>query len=290
MVKRRGGLGRGIDYLLSGSIDSENSSREKHEQEKLSDIPVEYIRRGRYQPRLQMKPEHLDALAESIRSQGILQPVLVRSVDEGYELIAGERRWRAAQLAGLANIPCIIREISDQAMAAMALIENIQREDLNPLEEAEAIARLIAEFSLTHQEAATAIGRSRATVSNLLRLLDLEERVKQRVHAGELEMGHVRCLLPLPAEKQVAAAQLFVQKQMTVREAENWVKRMVSSAAEKKNSSNASVLPEVRQLENRLADTLGAPVQVRYDRSGKGRLIIEYNSLDELDGILSHIR
>jgi ParB family transcriptional regulator, chromosome partitioning protein len=280
MVKRKGGLGRGLEALLSGG-------GERAGEDSLENLPVELIQRGRYQPRVHMTPEALEELADSIRSQGIVQPIVVRRAGDGYELIAGERRWRAAQMAGLETIPSVVRDIPDQAAAAMALIENIQRENLNPLEEAQAIRRLIGEFDMTHQDAATAVGRSRAAVTNLLRLLELHDAVKERVNRRELEMGHARCLLALPPERQPQAAELIVKRQLSVREAERLVRRLLSEPAVPTPAPRA--LPEVRQLETRLSETLGAAVQVRYNRSGKGRLVIEYNSLDELDGILAHI-
>lgn len=279
MVKRRSGLGRGLEALLS--------SNEPSHEDALQNLPIEHIRRGKYQPRVHMGADALEELANSIRAQGIVQPIVVRRIDDGYELIAGERRWRAAQMAGLETIPSVVRDIPDQAAAAMALIENIQRENLNPLEEAQAIRRLIGEFEMTHQDAATAVGRSRTAVTNLLRLLDLHDAVKERVNARELEMGHARCLLALPVDRQPQAAEQIVRRQLSVREAERLVRRLLAEPAAR--AAPVAPLPEVRQLETRLSDTLGAPVQVRYNRSGKGRLVIEYNSLDELDGILAHI-
>ena len=279
MVKRRSGLGRGLEALLSGN--------EPSREDVLQNLPIEHVQRGKYQPRVHMDAGALEELANSIRAQGIVQPIVVRRADEGYELIAGERRWRAAQMAGLETIPAVVRDIPDQAAAAMALIENIQRENLNPLEEAQAIRRLIGEFEMTHQDAATAVGRSRTAVTNLLRLLDLHDAVKERVNARELEMGHARCLLALPMDRQPLAADQIVRRQLSVRDAERLVRRMLAEPAVR--SPAVRVLPEVRQLETRLSDTLGAPVQVSYNRAGKGRLVIEYNSLDELDGILAHI-
>jgi ParB family chromosome partitioning protein len=280
-VKRKGGLGRGIDYLLSSTAAGGV--------ERLEEVPVEHIQRGQYQPRLRMDPEALRELADSIRVQGIVQPVVVRRQGDNYELIAGERRWRAAQMAGLATIPTVIRDLPDQAAAAMALIENIQREDLSPLEEAQAIRRLIGDFELTHQDAAVAVGRSRVAVTNLLRLLELDERVQEKLNAGELEMGHARCLLSLAPDLQLQASDMIVQRRLSVREAEKLVQRLRSGKGTP-TPRVGTTLPEVRQLEDRLADTLGAPVQIRYNRAGKGRLVIEYNSLDELDGILAHIQ
>ena len=279
MAKR--GLGRGLDALLSGAQAGGDES------DSLEQLPIEQIRRGKYQPRVHMAQAALAELADSIRAQGIVQPVVVRRLDDGYELIAGERRWRAAQIAGLETVPAVVRDIPDQAAAAMALIENIQREDLNPLEEAQAIRRLIGEFEMTHQAAADAVGRSRTAVTNLLRLLELHDTVKEHVNEGRLEMGHARCLLAVPLDDQPGVAATVVKRGLSVRATEQLVKKTL--AATPKPQKEAGPAPEVRQLESRLADQLGAPVQVRYNRQGKGRLVIEYNSLDELDGILAHI-
>ncbi|WP_026289123.1 ParB/RepB/Spo0J family partition protein [Thioalkalivibrio sp. ALMg11] len=280
MAKR--GLGRGLDALLSGAQAGGDES------DSLEQLPVEQIRRGKYQPRVHMAEAALAELADSIRAQGIVQPVVVRRLDDGYELIAGERRWRAAQIAGLETVPAVVRDIPDQAAAAMALIENIQREDLNPLEEAQAIRRLIGEFEMTHQAAAEAVGRSRTAVTNLLRLLELHDTVKDHVNEGRLEMGHARCLLALPLDDQPGVAATVVKRGLSVRATEQLVKKVLAATPEPKKDAGPS--PEVRQLESRLSDQLGAAVQVRYNRQGKGRLVIEYNSLDELDGILAHIQ
>lgn len=280
MAKR--GLGRGLDALLSGAQAGGDDS------DSLEQLPIEQIRRGKYQPRVHMAEAALAELADSIRAQGIVQPVVVRRLDEGYELIAGERRWRAAQIAGLETVPAVVRDIPDQAAAAMALIENIQREDLNPLEEAQAIRRLIGEFEMTHQAAADAVGRSRTAVTNLLRLLELHDTVKDHVNEGRLEMGHARCLLAVPLDDQPGVAATVVKRGLSVRATEQLVKKILAATPEPKKDAGPS--PEVRQLESRLSDQLGAAVQVRYDRQGKGRLVIEYNSLDELDGILAHIQ
>ncbi|WP_018144956.1 ParB/RepB/Spo0J family partition protein [Thioalkalivibrio sp. AKL6] len=280
MAKR--GLGRGLDALLSGAQAGGDDS------DSLEQLPIEQIRRGKYQPRVHMAEAALAELADSIRAQGIVQPVVVRRLDEGYELIAGERRWRAAQIAGLETVPAVVRDIPDQAAAAMALIENIQREDLNPLEEAQAIRRLIGEFEMTHQAAADAVGRSRTAVTNLLRLLELHDTVKDHVNEGRLEMGHARCLLAVPLDDQPGVAATVVKRGLSVRATEQMVKKILAATPEPKKDAGPS--PEVRQLESRLSDQLGAAVQVRYNRQGKGRLVIEYNSLDELDGILAHIQ
>ena len=286
-MAKRPGLGRGLDALLS----SAGKRQEGEEAERdLKQVPIEQIRRGKYQPRIHIRPEALQELADSIRAQGLVQPVVLRPVDDGYELIAGERRWRAAQMAGLHEIPAVIRDIPDQAAAAMALIENIQREDLNAMEEAQAIRRLIEEFGLTHQQAAEAVGRSRTAVSNLLRLLDLEEAVKAMVDEGQLEMGHARALLALKGEQQVEAARQVVKKALSVRQTEALVKRLQAGADKPGKKPAAARNPDVLRLEEDLSERIGAPVRIDYDKRGKGRLVIEYNSLDELDGILERIR
>jgi ParB family chromosome partitioning protein len=257
---------------------------------------VEQLRRGRYQPRSDMRPDTLEELASSISAQGVVQPIVVRPVPAGgdgvrYEIIAGERRWRAAQLAGLAEIPALVREIPDEAAVAMALIENIQREDLNPLEEAVALDRLIREFDMTHQQAADAVGRSRAAVSNLLRLLELAADVKAMVERRELEMGHARALLALddPAA-QVAAAREVAKRGLSVRETEALVRRRAGGASAAKKAA-ASPDPDVRRLEDELGERLGARVTLRQKGAkGAGELVIRYHSLDELEGILEHIR
>ncbi len=282
MVKKPG-LGRGLDVLLS----SAKASTAPTDETVLKKLPVEKIQPGVYQPRSHMDPDALQELADSIKAQGLVQPVVVRRlVMGGYELIAGERRWRAAQLAGLHEIPAVIREIPDQAAAAMSLIENIQREDLNSLEEAVALRRLIDEFGLTHQQTAEAVGRSRAAVTNLLRLLELEPEVKALVEQRQMEMGHARALLGLTqAELQLTAARKVVQRQLSVRDTERMVRSLLEGTPARKP---VAVAPDVQRLEQRLADQLGAKVEIRYNQKGRGKMVIEYNSLDELDGILSH--
>ena len=253
----------------------------------LRTLPVDMIQRGKYQPRVDMHQESLQDLADSISEQGVVQPIVVRGIGEGrFEIIAGERRWRAAQLAGLHEIPAVVREVDDRGAIAIALIENIQRENLNPMEEARALKRLVDEFEVTHEEAAHAVGRSRAAVSNLLRLLDLEEDVKQMVEHGQLEMGHARALLALSGRKQVDAARRVVSGGMSVRATEALVKSLQQSKPVQKTSAKN---PDVLHLEARLSDTLGAQVLLHAGRNGKGKLEIRYNSLDELDGILEHI-
>ena len=255
----------------------------------LRSLPVDIIERGKYQPRVDMHQESLQDLADSISEQGVVQPIVVRGIGDGrYEIIAGERRWRAAQLAGLHEIPAVIRDVDDRAAIAIGLIENIQRENLNPIEEAHALKRLVDEFEVTHEEAAQAVGRSRATVSNLLRLLDLEDAVREMVERRELEMGHARALLALAGRKQVDAARHVIGKGLTVRATEALVQQMQQSKRSKKSTA-ANKDPNVLQLEARLSDTLGARVVVHSARAGKGKLEIHYNCLDELDGILEHI-
>jgi ParB family chromosome partitioning protein len=256
----------------------------------LRNLPVDIIERGKYQPRVDMHQESLQDLADSISEQGVVQPIVVRGNGEGrYEIIAGERRWRAAQLAGLHEIPAVIRDVDDRSAIAIALIENIQRENLNPIEEARALKRLVDEFEVTHEEAAQAVGRSRAAVSNLLRLLDLEDAVKEMVERRELEMGHARALLALTGGKQVDAARHVIGRRLTVRATETLVQQMQESRRSRKSMA-ATKDPNVLQLEARLSDTLGARVVVHAARAGKGKLEIHYNSLDELDGIIEHIR
>jgi len=290
MSKKRG-LGRGLDALL-GDAHSVSEVTEVSEEERASDlraIPVDRVRRGQYQPRRHFDPDALQELADSLAAQGMVQPVVVRAVADGYELIAGERRWRAAQIAGLHEIPAVIRDLDDQAAAAVALIENIQREDLNPLEEARAIARLIDDFGLTHQQVASAVGRSRASVSNLLRLQELDEEVKQHVEHRRIEMGHARALLGLKGDRQRAIARQVVDRGLTVRATEALVRRELEGEGEPKRKAPRKD-PDTRRLEQELSEKLGAAVTLETGKGGRGRLQIAYNSLDELEGILGHIR
>jgi len=285
MVKKPG-LGRGLDMLLSSSAKDSESNKDSE----LKKLPVELIRKGEYQPRLSIDPDALQELAESIKAQGLVQPVVVRRLDGGeYELIAGERRWRASQIAGMHTIPAIVRDIPDQAAAAMSLIENIQREDLNPLEEAIAMSRLIADFGLTHQQTAESVGRSRAAVSNLLRLLDLDEETKELLDNGKIDMGHARALLALSGKLQVETAHMVASKQLSVRETEKLVKRIATPTESSKSKPVKKAL-EVQKLEESLSEKIGAPVNIQYNNKGKGKLVVEYNNLDELDGILEHIK
>jgi len=279
-------LGRGLDALL-GPLNVIGGGPAIEEILRL--LPIEQIMRSRYQPRLNIRQESLQELADSIRAQGLVQPIVVRAAVAGrYELIAGERRWRAAQLAGLPEVPALVREVSDQVAMAMALIENIQREDLNPLEEAQALKRLIEEFTMTHQQVAETIGRSRATVTNLLRLLELSEEVRQLVQDQRLEMGHARALLPLPPALQQELARQVARRGLSVRETEAWVKRLQNGPATP--SANRAPDPDIRNLQEDLSARLGTRVLVRHGASGKGRLVIHYNTLDELDGILNRVK
>ena len=267
--------------------------------EELARLPLDLLQKGKYQPRIDMRPETLQELADSIKAQGVVQPIVVRPVgvpgigeSQRYEIIAGERRWRAAQMAGLNEIPAVIRRIPDEAAIAVALIENIQRENLNPLEEARALERLISEFQLTHQEAAEAVGRSRTGVTNLLRLLELAPEVCERVERREIDMGHARTLLALAGRKQqVEAATLVVKNGLSVRDTEALVRRMQSSTtAAAETIQEAGRDPNVQRLEQELAEKLGARVAIQHSSGGKGKLVVAYNSLDELDGILAHIQ
>ena len=285
MVKKPG-LGRGLDMLLSSTIKDVNSKDGE-----LKKLPVEKISKGEYQPRLSIDPDALQDLAESIKAQGLVQPVVVRRLDSGnYELIAGERRWRASQMAGLHTIPAIIRDIPDQAAAAMSLIENIQREDLNPLEEALAMSRLIADFGLTHQQTAESVGRSRTAVTNLLRLIDLEDKTKELLDSRQLDMGHARALLALSGKEQTDTALSVAKRQLSVRETERLVKKLQGAGSDDKTKAPVKKALEVQKLEERLSEKLGAHVIIQYNTKGKGKLVVEYNNLDELDGILEHIQ
>jgi ParB family chromosome partitioning protein len=277
-------LGRNLSSMLSQTTIQQVKSGGRDE---LRNLPLDVISPGRYQPRSVFDEEKLNELADSIRSQGVVQPVVVRPVgDEQYELIAGERRWRAAQLAGIDDIPAVIRDVPDEVSVAMALIENIQREDLNPLEEATALRRLIDDFQMTHQEAAEAVGRSRAAVSNLLRLLELMQEVKDMVDLRLIEMGHARALLSLDDELQVQAAREVVHKRLSVRDTENLVRRLQQS---KKKKGHRRVDPDLLRLQNRLGETLGTRVRIQHQASGKGKLVIAYNNADEFQGILDRL-
>ena len=283
MIKMKG-LGRGLDALLAGS--------DKPQGDEQRNLPVDRLKPGKYQPRTHMAEDALAELAASIRSQGVMQPILVRAIDstpgaERYEIVAGERRWRAAQLAGLSEVPVLVRAIPDEQALAMALIENIQREDLNPLEEAQGLQRLIDEFGLTHQQAADAVGRSRPAASNLLRLLQLTAAVQELLMTGKLDMGHARALLPLTGAQQIAVAQRIVQKALSVREAEHLVQQIMNPP---KAATPAPIDRDLLRLQEELSDSVGANVSIRSNRKGSGKITIEFGSLDQLDGILGKLR
>lgn len=289
-------LGRGLDALLSKPVAQASSRAEPGTPSgpPLREIPVDLLQRGQYQPRLDMRQESLEELADSIRAQGVVQPIVVRPIassggEQRYEIIAGERRWRAAQLAELEQIPAVIRDVPDEAAIAMALIENIQREDLNPLEESRSLDRLIREFDLTHAEAAQAVGRSRAAVSNLLRLQELSDKVKQLLEHRELDMGHGRALLAVTDPvQQFDAARQVVRRGLSVRATEQLVKTMLSDRRPKPAGPAPSA--DIRRLEVDVSEKLGAKVKLDHKAKGHGQLVIHYNSLDELDGILKHIK
>jgi len=290
MATKKRGLGRGLDALLGGAnvaaIQEDVTQAAVHE---LQQLPLDVIQRGKYQPRRDIDPVTLDELANSIRTQGVMQPIVVRSIGSGrYEIIAGERRWRASQQAGLDKIPAMVREVSDEAAIAMALIENIQREDLSPIEEAVALQRLQQEFQLTQQQVADAVGKSRVTISNLLRLIALPEEIKTLLSHGDLEMGHARALLGLPADQQVEGARHVVARGLTVRQTEALVRQWLSKPESTKTEPKSD--PDIVRLEQRLAERLGSPVQIKHGEKGKGQLVIRYSSLDELQGVLAHIR
>ena len=290
MATKKRGLGRGLDALLGGAaLPAVNA--EPGAGNELKEIPVDLMQRGKYQPRVDMHNESLQELADSISAQGVVQPIVVRPIGGGkYEIIAGERRWRAAQLAGLHEIPAVVRDVPDSAAIAMALIENIQRENLNPLEEAYALQRLLDEFDMTHQQAAEAVGRSRAAVSNLLRLQELNKDVQGLLQQGELEMGHGRALLGLRGSAQTAAAARVVKRGLSVRETEQLVRRENEQLKRPKSATVTHLDPDVRRFQEQLAEKLGAKVQIQHSAKGKGKLTIQYNSVDELEGILNHIK
>lgn len=290
-------LGRGLDALLTKPMVavSRPEDRKPADNDSLRHLPVEHLQRGQYQPRVDMRQDSLQELADSIKSQGVVQPIVARPIGkkgdvERYEIIAGERRWRAAQMAGLAEIPAVIRDVPDESAIAMALIENIQRENLNPLEEARALDRLIREFDLTHAEAAQAVGRSRASVSNLLRLQELSDKVKPLLEDRQIEMGHARALLGLTnANQQFDAARRVVKKGLSVRDTERLVKGLLGGGETTPPKKPASANADIRRLEIEVSEKLGAKVSVNHGSKGAGKLVISYNSLDELDGILKHI-
>ena len=302
MAKKR--LGTNLNALLGGanlstSLSDELATPEQaaasgvaFKDKELRDLPVEFVVRGKFQPRRDMHPDALEELAESIKAQGIMQPIVVRPLAEEnrYEIIAGERRWRAAQIAGLSEVPVLIRDVEDDAAIAMALIENIQREDLNPIEEAIALSRLQKEFELTQQEVADAVGKSRTAVTNTLRLMSLGDEVKKLLEYGDLEMGHARALLPLAAMEQLETARTVVARGLSVRQTESLVRRIQQEKEQGRKGKDKKIDPDVKRLEDDLTDKVGAKVAIQYNAKGKGKLVISYNTLEELDGVLAHIK
>lgn len=297
MLKKKRGLGSlGVDVLLSAaktesaiSSNDGNAGNDTIIQTPLQNLPIDLIQQSPYQPRQIMEPEALEALANSIRQQGVVQPIVVRRVADGFELIAGERRWRASQQAGLQEIPAVIKDVNDQEAAAIAIIENLQREDLNPLEEAQAFANLIDKFGLTHQEVGEIVSRSRAAVSNSLRLLALVQPVKDMLNQGEIEMGHARALLALPENQQSKCAQAIVQRELSVRGAEALVKQLLSGDSKKKTAGTSKHDPDVSRLEHELSDCIGAGVSIQHSQNGSGRMQIRYTNLDEFEGIVDKL-
>ena len=301
MATKRQSLGKGLDALLGipedpefvdehlpgGVVGESNTVIDG----KLYQLPVEFLQRGKYQPRRDLNPEALQELANSIASQGVMQPIVVRSVGPNkYEIIAGERRWRATQQAGLDSIPAVVREVSDQTAIAMALIENIQREDLNPIEESLALIRLQEEFELTQQQVAKAVGKSRSAVTNLMRLASLESSVQLQVERGELELGHAKCLLGLEGAQQIQAARTVAANAMTVRQTEVLIKKLQTPALKKPAPNNAVSSPDIMRLQEELSQKVGASVRIQHGSKGAGKLIFNYNSVDELEGILAHLK
>jgi ParB family chromosome partitioning protein len=294
MPTKRQSLGKGLDALLGlaeeinadQTIAADNTPLKDSE---LKQIPVEFLQRGEYQPRREFNSESLQELADSIAIQGLIQPIVVREIAQNkYEIIAGERRWRAAQLAGLDTVPAMLREISDQATIAIALIENIQREDLNAIEESQALIRLQDEFNLTQQQVAEAVGKSRSSVTNLMRLASLQPLVQQQLERGDIDLGHAKCLLSLEGDTQILAARTVASDGLTVRQTEALVKKLQSPNPHKKNSSTPN--QDIVNLQTQLAEKLGAAVKIQHGSRGSGKLTISYNSVDELDGILSHLK
>ena len=291
-TKKLKGLGRGLDALLGGGGDF--ASPDTHQP---SSLPVSQMQAGKYQPRTRMDEGALNELAASIKAQGLMQPILVRPIGQDtlsglvkYEIIAGERRFRASQLAGLTEVPVLVRDVDDLAAAAMALIENIQREDLNPLEEAQGIHRLIADFSFTHEQAATALGRSRSAVSNLLRLMNLASPVQTMLMAGDIDMGHARALLAVDAASQITLANQVVAKRLSVRETEKLVTRTVEEAANPVEPRHKEKSGDIARLEEELSDALATPVVFKMGNKGRGQLVIDFADLDVLDGLLTRLR
>ncbi|MBE0434391.1 MAG: ParB/RepB/Spo0J family partition protein [Methylomicrobium sp.] len=281
MAVQKRGLGRGLDALLG---DAPPATEKKNELQKL---PIEWLQRGKFQPRKDIDPEKIKELADSIKAQGIIQPIVLRKIgDERYEIVAGERRWRAAQLAGLQEVPVVVRDIDDKGAMAIALIENIQREDLNPLEEAGALKRLLEEFELTHQQIADAIGKSRATVTNLLRLMELQPEVKQLLIDKQIEMGHARALLPLSRDLQIQAAQKIAKQNLSVRAVEKLIRDLQT---EPLKNEPAEVDRDTLRLQEDLTSKLGAKVSINHKQNGSGKLVVAYSSLEQLDGIIEQL-
>lgn len=290
MATKKPALGRGLHALIGDSMVAASAPADLNK-EGLIQLAITKLQPGKYQPRRDMKHDTLTELANSIRSQGIIQPIVVRPLSSGqFEIIAGERRWRAAQIAQLRDVPVVVREVNDRAVIAMALIENIQREDLNPLEEASSLHRLIDEFDLTHQQAAEAVGRSRAAVSNLLRLLELPEAIRKLVEAGQLEMGHARALLTLPANLSIPLAQTAASEELSVREVERRAQQAGKNKPIAKTPVPAQSNADIETLEREIGEHLGAKVQVNHGKKGSGKLVIHYHGLDTLDGILEKLR
>lgn len=295
MAGKSKGLGRGLDALLSTSriaapyaVNSDGQSSSVSLDGSLRHIPIEFLQPGKYQPRKDMSPDALEELSTSIQAQGIIQPIVVRSVGENkYEIIAGERRWRASQMAKLHEVPCLIKEVPDEAAVAIALIENIQREDLNAMEEAQALDRLMKEFELTHQEVAQAVGKSRTTVTNLLRLNSLTNEVKKLLEYGDIDMGHARTLLALSGETQVEAGKHVAGKSLSVRETENYVRKLLNPPPE---AVAKQVDPDVARLQTDLAEKIGAHVKINANKQGKGKVVIDFTDLEQLDGILGFFK
>lgn len=281
MTAKRRGLGRGLDVLLGGA-------KLENETEKLRTLSIDQLKPSRFQPRKDIDPARLQELADSISAQGVVQPVVVRPAgDSQYEIIAGERRWRAAQLAGLHNLPVVVRDVTDQAALAIALIENIQREDLNPLEEAEALKRLLEEFEMTHQQVADAVGKSRATVTNLLRLNELHPEAKHLLLTGAIEMGHARAILGLEFQLQAEVARKVAGGKLSVRATELLIQKLRDGQKSKKPEIKD---PDIRRLEERIATRIGAPVLIKHGKRGSGQLVIHYDSLDQLEGVLDRLK
>lgn len=300
MATKRQSLGKGLDALLgipegSDSLESGGATPltagEIVADGQLRQLPVEFLQRGKYQPRRDINSEALKELTASIANQGVMQPIIVRAIGiDQYEIIAGERRWRATQQAGLATIPAVVREVSDQTAIAMALIENIQREDLNPIEESLALIRLQDEFNLTQQQVADAVGKSRSAVTNLMRLATLEPSVQSQVERGELELGHAKCLLALNGAEQIGAARTVAANAMTVRQTEVLVKKVQSAGPTHSHEKPQITSPDIMSLQNELSEKVGAVVLIQHSAKGSGKLVFKYNSIDELDGILAHLK